>query len=187
MRSPNVRTGSIVSRRQSPSPTAESEKRPSSGGTSLPRASVIADARSVPNQGFARAPSTGLRVVATSKVGLTDSAAASRFAPVEESALHPPRKRARESAREAGARAGNRPPRATAGRGTTVLAGPLPRPLRTIRMQRPLNSPLADDRSRQEQGEKSSPVAMGLFRALCSRGLQAGDCHHGRTVACRGG
>ena len=56
-------------RRQSASPTAASEKRPSSGGTSFARATVIAEARSGPNHGFARPPFTRLRVVVTSSVG----------------------------------------------------------------------------------------------------------------------
>ncbi len=40
------------------------------------RATLIL-ARSLPNQGLARAPFTGLRVVATSNVGLVESSAAS--------------------------------------------------------------------------------------------------------------
>src|SRR3984893_128978 len=66
-------TGSTPSRRQSPSPDAAREKRLSSGGTSFARATVIVEARSGPNQGFARPPFTGLRVVSTSNVGSTES------------------------------------------------------------------------------------------------------------------
>src|SRR6202043_2034001 len=67
-------TGSTPSRRQSASPIAASDRRPSSGGTSFARATIIVEARSGPNQGFARPPFTGLRVVATSNVGSPDSA-----------------------------------------------------------------------------------------------------------------
>src|SRR5215471_15615850 len=84
----------------------ESEKRPWSGGTSLARAMVIAEARSVPNHGLARAPSTGLRVVATSRVGLPEISAASYRMPAEDSALHPTRGSTAAS-RAAGASARN--------------------------------------------------------------------------------
>src|SRR5260221_13757529 len=83
-------TGSTPSRRQSPSPAAAREKRLSSGGTSFARATVIVEARSGPNQGFARPPFTGLRVVATSNVGSTESDEASKRAPVAPKLAHPP-------------------------------------------------------------------------------------------------
>ena len=83
-------TGSTPSRRQSASPTAASEKRPSSGGTSFARATVIVEARSGPNQGFARPPFTGLRVVVTSNVGSAESDEASKRAPVAPKSAHPP-------------------------------------------------------------------------------------------------
>jgi hypothetical protein len=72
--------GSIASRRQSSSPTALSEKRPSLGGVSLARATLSFAARSDPYQGLTRAPFRGLRVVATRSVGLVESSAASRTA-----------------------------------------------------------------------------------------------------------
>ena len=65
------------------------EKRPSSGGTSFARATVIVEARSGPNQGFARPPFTRLRVVATSNVGSAESDEASKRAPAPKPA-HPP-------------------------------------------------------------------------------------------------
>src|SRR5260370_30433453 len=83
-------TGSTWSRRQSASPTAASERRPSSGGTSFARATVIAEARSGPNQGFARPPFTRLRVVVTSNVGSVESEEASKLAPVAPKPAHPP-------------------------------------------------------------------------------------------------
>src|SRR5579884_2060068 len=67
---------------QSERPIAESENRPSSGGVKAARASVILRDRSVPNHGLARAPPTGLRVVATRSVGLFTSAEASKRTPV---------------------------------------------------------------------------------------------------------
>ena len=84
--------GSIASKRQSPSPTALSEKRPPLGGVSLARATFSRAARSDPYQGLARAPFTGLRVVATRSVGLVESSAASKVAPPEERAalVQPP-------------------------------------------------------------------------------------------------
>src|SRR5262249_27770268 len=60
------------------------------GGTNFARASVIADPRSGPNQGFARPPLTGFRVVATSTVGSVDSAEASKRAPAAPKSAHPP-------------------------------------------------------------------------------------------------
>jgi hypothetical protein len=48
------------------------------------------DARSVPNQGFDRAPSTGLRLVATSTVGLAEISEASKRAPVDVRLAQPP-------------------------------------------------------------------------------------------------
>src|SRR3979411_310563 len=83
-------TGSPPSRRQSPSPAAAREKRLSSGGTSFARATVIVEARSGPNQGFARPPFTGLRVVVTSNVGPTERDEASKRAPVAPKLAHPP-------------------------------------------------------------------------------------------------
>src|SRR6266568_4039227 len=82
-------TGSTPSRRQSASPTAASENRPPSGGVSLARATLIR-ARSAPYQGFARAPFTGLRVVATSSDGSPESSDRSTRAPVEARPAHPP-------------------------------------------------------------------------------------------------
>src|SRR6266516_7632736 len=69
--------------RQSSSPTEASESRPSAGGVSFACATIIADARSGPNQGLARAPFTGFRVVATMSVGLADSSEASKRAPLK--------------------------------------------------------------------------------------------------------
>src|SRR3977135_620782 len=83
-------TGSTPSRRQSPSPAAAREKRLSSEGTSFSRATVIVEARSGPNQGFARPPFTGLRVVVMSNVGSTESDEASKRAPVAPKVAHPP-------------------------------------------------------------------------------------------------
>src|SRR5262245_63715511 len=83
-------TRSTASRRQSASPAAAREKRLSSGGTSFARATVIVEARSGPNQGFARPPFTGLRVVVTSIVGSTESDEASKRAPVAPRLAHPP-------------------------------------------------------------------------------------------------
>jgi hypothetical protein len=60
-------------------------KRPSLGRVSLARATLSLEARSAPYQGLVRAPFTGLRVVATRSVGLADSSAASKVAPLEES------------------------------------------------------------------------------------------------------
>src|SRR3984893_3066066 len=76
--------------RQSPSPTAARERRPSSGGTAFARAPVMVEARSGPNQGLVRPPFTGLRVVATSNVGSTESDEASKRAPVAPKLAHPP-------------------------------------------------------------------------------------------------
>src|SRR5580692_8139950 len=89
-RSPICGTGSIASRRQSSSPTDERENRPSSGGVSLARATLNPDARSGPNQGFACAPSTGLRLVATCTVGLAEISDASKRAPVDAKVAQPP-------------------------------------------------------------------------------------------------
>src|SRR5258706_15441315 len=69
---------------------ALSEKRPSLGGVSLARATLSLGARSGPCQGVARAPFTGLRVVATRSVGLVERSAASKSAPPEESTLAQP-------------------------------------------------------------------------------------------------
>ena len=71
---------------------ALSEKRPSLGGVSLARATLSPAARSGPYQGLARAPFTGLRVVATRSVGLADRSAASKVAPavVSTSLAQPP-------------------------------------------------------------------------------------------------
>src|SRR5260370_6558347 len=82
-------TGSIASRRQTSSPTEESEKRPAAGGVSFACATLKRDARSGPNQGFARAPSTGLRLVATSRVGLAETSEASKRAPVDARLVQP--------------------------------------------------------------------------------------------------
>jgi len=84
--------GSASARRKegSPSPTAVRERRPSSGGTSFARATVIVEARSGPNQGLARPPFTRLRVVATSNVGSPESNEASKRAPVAPKPTHPP-------------------------------------------------------------------------------------------------
>jgi hypothetical protein len=69
---------------------AASDRRLSPGGTSFARATIIVEARSGPNQGFARRPFTGLRVVATSNVGSTDSADASKRGAVAPKSAHPP-------------------------------------------------------------------------------------------------
>src|SRR5262245_31744630 len=76
--------------RQSASPTAANEKRSSLGATSVARATVMAEDRSAPNQGSARPPFTGLRVVATSNVGFAEIAEASRRAPPPVRLAHPP-------------------------------------------------------------------------------------------------
>src|SRR5262245_39436401 len=88
-RSPILGTVSIASRRQSSRPIEASEKRPSLGATSLARATLIRAARSVPNQGLARALFTGLRVVAIKSVGLVVSSAVSMRAPGPASDEHP--------------------------------------------------------------------------------------------------
>ena len=88
-RSPTFGAVSIASRRQSSKPIEASEKRPSPGAVSFARATLIRAARSVPNHGLARAPFTGLRVVAISSVGLVASAASSRRAPVPASDAQP--------------------------------------------------------------------------------------------------
>src|SRR5262249_10286011 len=59
---------------------AESEKRPSFGGTSLARATLILVARSDPKKRSALASSAGLRVVATRSVGLPATSATSSCA-----------------------------------------------------------------------------------------------------------
>src|SRR6266436_9828102 len=82
-------TVSIASRRQSSRPIEASEKRPSAGAVSFARATLNFAARSGPNHGLARAPFTGLRVVATSSVGLVVSSAASKRAPVPAIDAHP--------------------------------------------------------------------------------------------------
>ena len=87
--SPAFDTAATCSSRQSSSPTDASEKRLSSGGVSLARASVTRAARSDPNQGRARAPFAGLRLVATSSVGLDETAAASKRGAFAESAAQP--------------------------------------------------------------------------------------------------
>src|SRR5262249_8042681 len=88
-RSPILGTVSIASRRQSSRPIEASAKRPSLGATSLARAMLMRAARSVPNQGLARALFTGLRVVAIKSVGLAVSSAASMRAPGPASDEHP--------------------------------------------------------------------------------------------------
>src|SRR5258708_4198529 len=88
-RSPMFGTVSIASRRQSSRPIEASEKRPSAGAVSFARATLNFAARSGPNHGLARAPFTGLRVVATSSVGLVVSSAASKGAPVPAIDAHP--------------------------------------------------------------------------------------------------
>src|SRR6266853_724022 len=82
-------TVSIASRRQSSRPIEASEKRPSAGAVSFARATLNFAARSGPNHGLARAPFTGLRVVATSSIGLVVSSAASKRAPVPAIDAHP--------------------------------------------------------------------------------------------------
>src|SRR5262245_38943373 len=88
-RSPIFGTVSIASIRQSSTPIEASEHRPRLGATALPRAMLIRAARSVPNQGLARALFTGLRVVAIKSVGLVVSSAASMRAPGPASDEHP--------------------------------------------------------------------------------------------------
>src|SRR5262249_6943184 len=56
---------------QSARPIEDNEKRPSSGGVKVARATVIARARSGPNQGLACAPRRGLRVVGPKGGGRT--------------------------------------------------------------------------------------------------------------------
>src|SRR5262249_774403 len=82
-------TVSIAARRQSSRPTEASENRPSSGAMSFARAKLIFTARSGPNHGLARAPFSGLRVVATSSVGLVVSSAASNGVPGPAVDAHP--------------------------------------------------------------------------------------------------
>jgi len=57
-------------------------------------ATVIAEARCGPNHGRARAPFTGLRVVATSNTGLAESSEASRTPGEVRPAAQPPNVRA---------------------------------------------------------------------------------------------
>src|SRR5258706_2939386 len=82
-------TVSIASRRQSSRPIEASENRPSAGAVSFARATLNFAARSGPNHGLARAPFTGLRVVAISSIGLVVSSAASKRAPVPAIDAHP--------------------------------------------------------------------------------------------------
>jgi len=88
-RSPIFGAISIASMRQSSIPIEASEKRPSSGAASFARAMLIRAARSEPNQGLARAPFTGLRVVAMRSVGLVATSAASKRVAVPASDAHP--------------------------------------------------------------------------------------------------
>src|SRR5450432_1320836 len=76
-KSPTCGAGSTELTRQSTSPTEDNEKRPSSGGVILARATLTVDDRSVPYHGLARAPLTGLRVVATRRVGRSEISDAS--------------------------------------------------------------------------------------------------------------
>jgi hypothetical protein len=135
--------------RQSASPTDASENRVSSGGVSCARAIVMAAARSGPNQGFARAPFTGLRVVATRSAGLTERSEASKRAPVATRFAHPP---------SANTEAADVAPRSTARRETAVLIDVIwwivTRILASngaMTTPRPSGS-LPDARSRQDQG-----------------------------------
>src|SRR3954452_4905825 len=80
---------SIWSMGQSSIAIEASYKRPSSGTASFARAMLIRAARSDPNQGLARAPFTGLRVVAIRSVGLVVSSAASKRVAVPASDAHP--------------------------------------------------------------------------------------------------
>jgi len=73
--------------------------------------------RSDPNQGLARAPFTGLRVVATKSVGLVVSSAASRRAPVSANDAHP----SSASPEAADASTRNMPRRDTAGSGPFIV------------------------------------------------------------------
>ena len=114
-RSPICGAGSIASSCQSPSPTALSEKRPSLGGVTRARATLIL-ARSLPNHGLSRAPFTGLRVVATSRVGLVESSAASGPGPADNSDAQPP-----SGAPSVSADAAEANPRNTARRDGAVL------------------------------------------------------------------
>jgi len=66
--------------RQLSSPTEACENRLSSGGVSLTRVALVMP-RSGSNYGFSRAPLVGLRVVATSSVGLAERSDASNRAP----------------------------------------------------------------------------------------------------------
>src|SRR4051812_26223921 len=88
-RSPILGAISIASMRQSSIPIEASEKRPSSGAAIFARAMLIRAARSDPNQGLARAPFTGLRVVAIRSVGLVVSSAASKRVAVPTSDAQP--------------------------------------------------------------------------------------------------
>ena len=88
-KSGRVAQQAFASRRQSSRPIEASENRPSAGAVSFARATLNFAARSGPNHGLARAPFTGLRVVATSSVGLVVSSAASKRAPVPAIDAHP--------------------------------------------------------------------------------------------------
>src|SRR5262249_1385593 len=106
--------GSTAAMLQSLSPTDESENRPLSGGVIRARATVIARARSVPNHGLARALFTGLRGVATRRVGRVESSEASKRGPVAAKPAHPP---------SASADAAEARPRRAARRETATLSG----------------------------------------------------------------
>src|SRR6185436_21102553 len=83
-------TGSMALRRQSDMPTDANEKAPDSGGVNLAFAMLSVEPRSGPYHGLARAPFTGLRVVATSIVGLAASAEASGRGPLSAMPAQPP-------------------------------------------------------------------------------------------------
>src|SRR5215468_2268712 len=89
-KSPICGTASIEAMLHSPRPTAASENRLSSGGVKMARATVVRRARSGPNQGLARAPSTDLRVVATNSVGRAAMSDVSNRGPFAARPAQPP-------------------------------------------------------------------------------------------------
>src|SRR5258705_13482305 len=88
-RSPTWATGAIAAIPQSSSPTAASENRPSLGGVSFARPMFNADARSGPYQGIARAPFTGVRVVATRRTGSVERPDESKGGAFDAKPAHP--------------------------------------------------------------------------------------------------
>jgi hypothetical protein len=82
--------------------------------------------RSGPNQGVARAPSTGLRLVATSRVGLVEISEASKRAPVDARLAQPAS--ASTDAADPNPRTTDRRETAPAGHVTLRMITEIPRP-----------------------------------------------------------